>query len=48
MELLQVNTKFSPRELEKMDSAIESGEAINRSDFVRSAVREKLKSIGEA
>ena len=40
--------KFGEPEIIAMDNAIGKGHAVSRSDFIRSAVREKLKTIGEA
>ena len=44
-ELKQIQIKFSEEMLEAIDYAIKIGQAINRSDFIRRSVTEKLAEI---
>lgn len=41
----RVNMVISSQMLEGIDRAIELGYAMNRSDFIRSAISEKLKDL---
>ena len=45
VELKQIQLKFSKEMLESIDYAIKIGQAINRSDFIRRAVTEKLSEL---
>lgn len=40
-----ISTRLSQKELERVQSLVDSGLYMNMSDFVREAVREKLESI---
>lgn len=44
-DLKQVQLKFSKEMLEAIDCAIQIGQGINRSDFIRRAVAEKLAEL---
>ena len=44
-ELKTIQMKFSEEMLEAIDIAIQIGQAVNRSDFIRRAVAEKLAEI---
>ena len=41
----QIGVKLGSKDLEKIDSMVQAGAYMNRADFVRSTVREKLVSI---
>jgi len=40
-----MNVRMAIKDLELIDKAVESGEALNRADFIRAAVREKVNSL---
>jgi len=44
-DLKTVQMKFSEEMLEAIDLVIEIGQAVNRSDFIRRAVAEKLAEL---
>ena len=44
-ELKSIQMKLSEEMLEAIDMAIKIGQAVNRSDFIRRAVAEKLAEI---
>jgi len=44
-EMKAIQMKFSEEMLEAMDIAVKIGQAVNRSDFIRRAVAEKLAEI---
>ena len=44
-DLKTVHMKFSEEMLEAIDLVIEIGQAVNRSDFIRRAVAEKLAEL---
>ena len=43
----QLSVKISPKEMEAIDSAVQQGYAMNRSDFVKLAIRNKLTECEE-
>ena len=40
-----LSTKLTPKELEEIDNLVKAGLYLNGSDFLREAVRERLKAI---
>ena len=48
MQNKAIGVRMPKRMKEKIDQAVEKGLYNNRSDFVRNAIREKLKEEGEA
>ncbi len=44
-KLKQIQMKFSEEMLEAIDYTVKIGQAINRSDFIRRAVTEKLAEL---
>ena len=44
-EMKAIQMKFSEEMLEAMDIAVKIGQAVNRSDFIRRAVAEKLAEL---
>jgi Arc/MetJ-type ribon-helix-helix transcriptional regulator len=41
----QMNVRMALKDLQLIDDAVRNGEAMNRADFVRSAVREKALQL---
>ena len=41
----QLNVRMPLKDVELIDKAVENGEAMNRADFVRSAIREKVQQL---
>jgi Arc/MetJ-type ribon-helix-helix transcriptional regulator len=41
----QLNVRLARKDVALIDKAVKDGEAMNRADFVRSAVREKLQAL---
>lgn len=44
-EMISIQMKFSEEMLEAINIAVKIGQAVNRSDFIRRAVAEKLAEI---
>jgi len=42
-----IQVRFTPMEFKQIDQAIREGYAFNRCDFVRDAVRERLRNMDE-
>lgn len=42
MKPITVSAKVAISDMKKIDSAVSNGDYLNRSDFIRSAIREKI------
>jgi Arc/MetJ-type ribon-helix-helix transcriptional regulator len=41
----QLNVRLPKKDVQLIDKAVDEGEAMNRADFVRSAIREKIQAL---